>query len=109
MRDSEIGWVNWDISEDSYGLLGFARKLIRLRQRFPMPPQPLLVGAYNEELGSRMSRLAPNAEEMTIEQWEDAHNRCMGMLLDGRAQPTGIRRAGSDATLLIIVNSHHDW
>ena len=32
----------------------------------------------------------------------------MGMLLDGRAQPTGIRKTGSDATLLIIVNAHHD-
>jgi len=32
----------------------------------------------------------------------------MGMLLDGRAQPTGIRRAGSDATLLIVINAHHD-
>lgn len=48
--------MNWDISEDSYGLLGFARKLIRLRQRFPMLRRSrFLVGAYNEELGSRMS------------------------------------------------------
>jgi len=52
--------------------------------------------------------LAPHGEEMTIEHWEDGNNRCMGMLLDGRAQPTGIRKAGSDATLLLIVNSHHD-
>ncbi|MCW3148102.1 glycogen debranching protein GlgX [Stutzerimonas stutzeri] len=109
-QDSEIGWVNWDISEDSYGLLAFVRKLIRLRQRFPMLRRGrFLVGAYNEELGVKdVTWLAPNAEEMTIEQWESAHNRCMGMLLDGRAQPTGIRRAGSDATLLIIVNAHHD-
>jgi glycogen operon protein len=28
------------------------------------------------------------------------------VLLDGRAQETGIRRVGSDSTLLIIVNSH---
>jgi glycogen operon protein len=45
---------------------------------------------------------------MTVEHWEDGNNRCMGMLLDGRAQPTGIRKAGSDATLLLIVNAHHD-
>mgnify|MGYP003614097836 FL=1 len=30
------------------------------------------------------------------------------MLLDGRAQETGIRRAGADATLLLVVNAHHD-
>ena len=30
------------------------------------------------------------------------------MLLDGRAQATGIRRPASDATLLLILNAHHD-
>ena len=67
------------------------------------------MGAYNEELGVKdVTWLAPDGEEMSVEQWEDPHNRCMGMLLDGRAQPTGIRRAGSDATLLIVINAHHD-
>jgi glycogen operon protein len=30
------------------------------------------------------------------------------MLLDGRAQPTGIKQRGVDATLLIILNAYHD-
>src|SRR5665811_60568 len=30
------------------------------------------------------------------------------MLLDGRAQVTGIRQRGKQATLLIVVNDHHD-
>jgi len=30
------------------------------------------------------------------------------MLLDGRAQETGIKRRGSDATLLLVYNAHHD-
>ena len=30
------------------------------------------------------------------------------MLLDGRAQESGIKRRGSDATLLIVFNAHHD-
>ena len=29
------------------------------------------------------------------------------MVLDGRAQPTGIVRPGSDATLLLILNAYH--
>ena len=41
-------------------------------------------------------------------QWEDAKARCFGMLLDGRAQPTGIKRRGDDATLLLVTNAHHD-
>ena len=34
--------------------------------------------------------------------------RCFGMLLDGRAQESGVKRRGSDATLLIIYNAHFD-
>jgi glycogen operon protein len=33
---------------------------------------------------------------------------CFGMLMDGRAQPTGIRRRGEDATLLMVLNAYHD-
>jgi glycogen operon protein len=30
------------------------------------------------------------------------------MLLDGRAQESGIKRRGSDATLLLVYNAHYD-
>jgi len=30
------------------------------------------------------------------------------MLMDGRAQPTGIRKRGEDATLLMVLNAYHD-
>ncbi|MNN81262.1 hypothetical protein D3C81_1980700 [compost metagenome] len=55
-----------------------------------------------------MTWLAPDGSEMTEEQWLDDNARCMGMLMDGRAQPTGIRRSGADATLLLLVNAHHE-
>jgi isoamylase len=29
-------------------------------------------------------------------------------LMDGRAQPTGIRTHGRDSTLLMVLNSYHD-
>jgi hypothetical protein len=34
--------------------------------------------------------------------------RSFAMLLDGRAQPTGIRRKGIDRTLLVMINAHHE-
>ena len=34
--------------------------------------------------------------------------RCFGMLLDGRAQITGIKRAASDPTLLLVMNAYHE-
>ncbi len=52
--------------------------------------------------------MSPTGEEMTQENWEDANTRCFGMLLDGRAQPTGIRKRGEETTLLVIFNSWQD-
>ena len=46
--------------------------------------------------------------EMQGSDWGDAGMKCFGMLIDGRAQPTGIRRPGEDITILVVVNSHHD-
>ena len=109
-QDSEIGWVNWDLDEDGKALLTFVKRLIKLRQSHPILRRSrFLVGDYNEELGVKdVTWLSPSGEEMTTEQWEDPNGRCLGMLLDGRAQETGIRRRGSEATLLLLVNSHHD-
>ena len=32
--------------------------------------------------------------------------KCFGMLIDGRAQVTGIRKRGDDATVLLVLNSY---
>jgi isoamylase len=68
-----------------------------------------LTGAYDAEIGVKDATwLRPDGEEMKEENWSDPQARCLGVLLDGRAQETGIRRVGDDSTLLIIVNSHTD-
>jgi isoamylase len=109
-QDSEIGWVDWALDEDGESLVKFVRKLIKLRMAYPiLRRNRFLVGEYDEAIGVKdVTWLAPDGNEMTTEQWEESHGRCVGMLLDGRAQPSGIRRPGADATLLLIVNAHHD-
>lgn len=109
-QDSEIGWVNWDLDEDGKALLDFVKRATKLRQTYPiLRRNRFLVGDYNEEIGVKdVTWLAPDGNEMGVEQWQDGNARCMGMLMDGRAQETGIRRPGGDATLLLVVNSHHD-
>ncbi|MFH7423054.1 glycogen debranching enzyme GlgX, partial [Pseudomonas syringae pv. tagetis] len=68
-----------------------------------------LVGDYNDEFGVKhVTWLAPDGKEMSVEQWHDANGRCLVMLMDGRAQETGIRLPGADATLQLVVNAHHD-
>ena len=110
-QDNEITWLNWDgIDEEGRTLLEFTRKLIAVRKTYPILHRGrFLVGTYNEELDVKdVTWLSPDGSEMGLEQWDDARARCFGMLLDGRAQPTGIKRRGQDATLLIVFNAHHD-
>jgi isoamylase len=41
-------------------------------------------------------------------QWGDTGMRCFGMLIDGRSQTTGIRQRGKEATMLLVLNAHHE-
>lgn len=47
-----------------------------------------------------------SGREMRQDQWADDLMLCFGMILDGRAQATGIRQRGQDATMLIIFNAY---
>jgi glycogen operon protein len=109
-QDSETGWINWALDQDGEDLQRFVKRLIKLRLAYPiLRRNRFLVGTYNEDIGVKdVTWLDPHGNEMTTEQWEDGHGRSVGMLLDGRAQPSGIRKPGADITLLVIVNAHHD-
>ena len=97
-------------STQGRSLREFTRKLIATRKAFPILYRGrFVVGALNEELDVKdVTWLSPSGEEMTTEQWQDGNARCFGMLLDGRAQESGIKRRGSDATLLLVYNAHYD-
>ena len=110
-QDNEISWLDWEgIDADGWDLFGFTKQLIEIRQRQPLFRRGrFLTGAFNEDLGVKdVAWLDPTASEMTTEQWTDPNARAFGMLLDGRAQPTGIRRKGLDRTLLLMINAHHE-
>ena len=110
-QDNEISWVDWDgIDEDGHALAEFTRKLLSLRRSLPVLRRSrFLTGEWNENLQVQDVRwLACSGQELTSEQWDDPDMHCFGMLIDGRAQASGIRRPASDATLLIVFNAYHD-
>jgi isoamylase len=110
-QDNAISWINWQgLDQDGLNLFAFTKRLIGIRQTQPLFHRGrFLTGAFNEELGVKdVTWLDPSASEMRTEQWTDANARSLSMLIDGRAQPTGIRRKGLDRTLLLMVNAHHD-
>jgi glycogen operon protein len=109
-QDSEIGWIDWDLDEEGLALADFTQTIITVRQSLAMLRRGrFLTGNYDEELGGKdVTWLSPTGAEMTSDDWEDSNARCMGVLLDGRAQETGIRRPGTDATILLVLNAYHD-
>jgi isoamylase len=109
-QDNEISWLNWDAAEKGKPLTKFVRKLIGLRHKYPILRRNLFLnGQYVEDLDLKdVTWINANGKEMEDEHWGDSGMRCFGMLLDGRAQTTGIRQRGHEATLLLVINVHHD-
>ena len=109
-QDNEINWIDWDIAEDGRALIRFVQQLTALRHKYPILRRTrFLTGVYNEELGIKdVTWINASGTEMKPEEWGDMSMECFGMLMDGRAQPTGIRKRGEDATLLMVLNAYHD-
>ena len=110
-QDNEISWVDWAaIDDDGRALTDFVVNLTTLRHTLPvLRRNRFLTGRFDERQQlSEVRWMSPAGTELTEEQWGDPSMRCFGMIIDGRAQTSGIRRPASDATLLIVLNAHHD-
>ena len=110
-QDNEISWLDWDgITDAGRSLVVFTRKLIRLRQSLPILRRGrFLTAEYNPELEVKdVTWINAAGIEMRQSDWQDGNMRCFGMLVDGRAQTSRIKRRASDVTLLLVVNSYHD-
>jgi isoamylase len=105
-QDNEISWVNWDLPDSARAQSHFVQTLTWLRHQYPiLRRERFLTGDFNEALGVKdVTWINATGAEMSPEGWADTNMRCFGMLMDGRAQPTGIGRRGEDATMLMILN-----
>src|SRR5580704_9445869 len=109
-QDNDVSWVGWQFDEQAESLIEFTKRLTALRRRYPVLRQSrFLSGIWNEELGLKDATwLTPAGQEMTADDWHNPAAKCLGILLDGRAQASGIRQRGSEATLLLFTNAYHD-
>lgn len=109
-QDNEISWVNWSLAEEHKELIEFVRRLTAIRNTYPvLHRNRFLAGIADPLLGVKdVTWIFPNGEEMTQEHWAKGEERCFGMMIDGRAQPTAIQEFGSDATILLIMNGGHE-
>ena len=106
-QDSEIAWIDWQRDPTEGRLADFVRELVALRKAFPLLRRGrFLNGRYDEESGIRdLVWLSPDGQEATEAHWTDPGARSMAALMDGRAQQSGVRRQGVDASLLVLMNA----
>ena len=109
-QDDEISWFDWNFDEKGRSLVQFVQKLCALRHKYPiLRRNRFLTGDYDEELEVKdVTWINASGAEMKSEEWGDTNMRCFGMMMDGRARPSGVRQRGTEATMLMIMNSHHD-
>ncbi len=109
-QDSDISWLNWELQDKGKHLIAFVQKLTSLRHRFPiLRRNRFYTGSYNETLNIKtLTWVNANGKEMEDQNWGDTEMKCFGMLMDGRAQTTGIPKPGDDATMMLVINEHHD-
>jgi isoamylase len=102
--------VDWKLRDQHRDLIKFVQKLTWMRHKYPiLRRNRFLTGEYSEELDVKdLTWINASGSEMHAENWSDAGMRCFGMIIDGRAQPTGVRQRGTEATMLLILNGHFD-
>ncbi len=109
-QDNEISWLDWNIPDWGMTQVKLVQQLTKLRHAYPI----LRRGRFftgtpiNDTDVKDVTWINASGHEMEGSDWGDAAMKCFGMLIDGRAQATGIRKPGSDTTMLIVVNAHHD-
>ena len=109
-QDNEISWLDWNLAKQNQAQIAFVQRLTALRHKYPVLRRSrFLTGEYNEELKVKdVTWINANGSEMQGSQWADPNMRCLGMLMDGRAQTSGVKQLGHDATLLLVLNVYQD-
>ena len=109
-QDNEISWLDWNSQKEHEPLRRFVQRLCQVRHKYPVLRRNLfLTGDYDQELEVKdLTWINASGSEMPTEDWADAGMHCFGMLIDGRARPTGLRQRGTEAAMFLVLNSHHD-
>jgi len=109
-QDNETSWLDWDLPDWAQTQVALVQRLTKLRHDYPILRRGrFFTGTPIDALDVKdVTWINASGAEMEDGDWGDPGMKCFGMLIDGRAQATGIRKPGSDTTMLIVLNAHHD-
>jgi glycogen operon protein len=108
-QDNEISWLFWDVGEGAKDMTRFVRELIRIVRDNPiLRRRDFLTGLPRPGAGLKdVTWIRPDGHEMTEEDWADADNRAIGMLLLGSAADDvdARGRSAKGDNLLLLLNA----
>ena len=111
-QDTEVNWVNWDLTPDDRLLMSFTRKLIRLRKRHPVFRKRSFFQGQSIK-GSDVMDITwfrPDGEQMSDAEWQQSYARSLGIYLAGEA--VGERdehgEQVKDDNFLLLLNAHYE-
>jgi len=111
-QDNELTWVNWDLTSEDRKLLEFAQRMIALNKTHPVFRRRSFFEG-RRVAGTAIKDivwLKHDGNEMTDEEWQLSHARCLGVVLAGEAlEETDERgRPVQDDDFLLLLNAHHE-
>ena len=109
MTTRSVGLIG-DFQERHQGADRLLPQIDRFADRYPILRRArFFVDGVNRDIDVKeVTWINADGSEMAAEVWDDDRTQCFGMLMDGRAEATGIRKRGGNATLLMVFNGHHD-
>ena len=84
-QDNEISWFNWsDFKIDAWTLKNFTREVIALRKSIALFRSPHYIHNPGEDADQKVNIVWLNlaGEAMAESDWHDAHNQCLGWMLE---------------------------
>ncbi len=111
-QDNEISWLDWRLDAEDRPLVEFVRRMISLRREHPIfrrrkffEGRPI----HGEDIKD-IAWLNPDGQEMSDEEWNQHHARCLGVYLSG-AELDEVNERGHpvrDDDFLLLINAHHE-
>ena len=111
-QDNELSWLDWSPEGRDESLFEFTRRLIALRKAHPIfRRRAFFQGRPLKGSGARdILWITPAGIEMSDDEWDHHHARCLGMLLYGDALDERDERGRTitDDAFLVLLNAYHD-
>ena len=112
-QDNELSWIDWEMNARDTELLEFTRRLTRLRHQHAIFRRGRFFQGQRvqgEEEIKDIFWLSPDGREMSVDEWNSAFARCLGVFLVGEAIKERDHRGrfNRDRNFLLLINAHYE-